>query len=106
MIIKNYRFLEMTGEGGESNPCYKPLYDETIAAPPRHTVDIDGTITEKRHDSVTLDANEAGNLFLNHGTVGPVRNFAGGLAPKASADDATDHGATLAELFRPPESVD
>lgn len=47
MVIDKYRFIESSGEGGESNPCYKPLYDETIDAPLRHRVSIDGAVTER-----------------------------------------------------------
>ena len=67
MVISNYRFLETMGEGGESNPCYKPLYDETIDAPLRHTVGIDGTVTKRKIlQSHTVN---------KHLTIGHVRNF-------------------------------
>lgn len=38
MLISTYRFLETTGEGGESNPCVNPIYEEIIDAPRRHNV--------------------------------------------------------------------
>ena len=42
MVVGEYRFLETTGEGGESNPCVKPIYEEIIEAPRRHNVTRDG----------------------------------------------------------------
>lgn len=33
MNVYKFRFLETTGEGGESNPCYKPIFDDTVYAP-------------------------------------------------------------------------
>ena len=98
MVIGQYRFLETMGEGGESNPCYKPLYDETIDAPLRHKVAIDGTIKEKKTlRTHTVDA---------HKTIGPVRNFldeaAAGDVSEETADKSKSSSA-LSELFQPPE---
>ncbi|VEU45066.1 unnamed protein product [Pseudo-nitzschia multistriata] len=33
MLVHEFRFLETTGAGGDSNPCTSPLFDETMAAP-------------------------------------------------------------------------
>lgn len=33
MVVSKFRFLETTGAGGESNPCFHPIFDETIEAP-------------------------------------------------------------------------
>jgi hypothetical protein len=48
MIISKYRLVETTGAGGESNPCVAPLFDETIDAPVRVEVSVDGEIIENR----------------------------------------------------------
>ena len=105
MVIGKYRFLETMGEGGESNPCYKPLFDETIDAPLPHKVEIDGTVKERRStQSHTVD---------EHLTIGPARNFmakAGDSDVTANenekeADDNKKRSSTaaLSELFQPPE---
>jgi hypothetical protein len=73
MVIDKYRFLETMGEGGESNPCYKPLYDETINAPVRHKVEIDGSVKEKNSLRTT-------SVFADyHSSIGPAHNFLGRL---------------------------
>eukprot|EP00579_Thalassiosira_antarctica_P028207 CAMPEP_0202021182 /NCGR_PEP_ID=MMETSP0905-20130828/46319_1 /ASSEMBLY_ACC=CAM_ASM_000554 /TAXON_ID=420261 /ORGANISM="Thalassiosira antarctica, Strain CCMP982" /LENGTH=470 /DNA_ID=CAMNT_0048582983 /DNA_START=230 /DNA_END=1642 /DNA_ORIENTATION=+ len=100
MVISNYRFLETMGEGGESNPCYKPLYDETIDAPLRHTVGIDGTVTERKIlQSHTVN---------EHLTIGHVRNFEGQAGAADAVDDSREknekrNANALSELFQPPE---
>jgi hypothetical protein len=48
MVVSKFRFLETTGAGGESNPCVAPLFDETIDAPVRVEVSMDGEIIENR----------------------------------------------------------
>ncbi|CAB9505174.1 expressed unknown protein [Seminavis robusta] len=35
MVVDKFRFVETTGEGGESNPCVAPIFDETVEAPRR-----------------------------------------------------------------------
>ena len=40
LVVNKFRFVETVGAGGESNPCIKPTFDETIAAPPRFEVDL------------------------------------------------------------------
>lgn len=40
MLVRKYRFLETTGEGGESNPCIAPLFDATVDAPPKAAIDV------------------------------------------------------------------
>jgi len=85
------------GEGGESNPCYKPLYDETIDAPLQHTVGIDGDVTEGKSTQT----------HRQQMTIGPVRNFLGGTSGH-STDDSKEgneklHANVLTDLFQPPE---
>jgi len=47
LVVNKYRFLETIGAGGESNPCVRPIFDETIAAPPRFEVcENTGAISE------------------------------------------------------------
>ena len=43
MNIHKFRFLETTGEGGESNPCYKPIFDDTVCAPLKYGNASDST---------------------------------------------------------------
>mmetsp|Transcript_16601 Transcript_16601/g.36867 ORF Transcript_16601/g.36867 Transcript_16601/m.36867 type:complete len:529 (-) Transcript_16601:42-1628(-) len=100
MVISKYRFLETMGEGGESNPCYKPLYDETIDAPLRHKVDIDGTITESRKLNIPHTVQESL-------TIGPGRNFLNEMNENGSnnsngAEPSGEIVNTLAGLFEPP----
>jgi hypothetical protein len=107
MVIEKYRFLETMGEGGESNPCFRPLFDETINAPLRHNVEIDGTVTE-RQSLRTTDDTVAGHHF----SIGPANNFLGRLDESNRGDeDQEDNvvserpsGTTaLTDLFQPPE---
>ena len=47
MLVNKFRFVETTGEGGDSNPCKNPLFDFTIEAPlrvvPRNASTTDGS---------------------------------------------------------------
>lgn len=102
MVIGKFRFLETMGEGGESNPCFKPLYDETIDAPSRHTVGIDGSVAKQN----ALKIQQADT----HQTIGPVRNFLGQpAAMNVSSSDGDNEVSpkkgthTLSELFQPRE---
>jgi hypothetical protein len=46
MVISKFRFLETVGEGGESNPCIRPIFDETVEAPPRVRIGVTGAIEQ------------------------------------------------------------
>mmetsp|Transcript_24144 Transcript_24144/g.57090 ORF Transcript_24144/g.57090 Transcript_24144/m.57090 type:complete len:603 (+) Transcript_24144:258-2066(+) len=46
MVINKFRFLETVGEGGESNPCVRPIFDETVQAPPRVRIGVTGEIEQ------------------------------------------------------------
>ncbi|KAL7538323.1 hypothetical protein ACHAWF_006052 [Thalassiosira exigua] len=100
MVIGKFRFIETVGAGGDSNPCHKPLYDETIDAPVRHKVEIDGTITERKpFNSHTVD---------EHLTIGPANNFLGHAVGVDTADGSerslqTSNSSSLTQLFQPPE---
>ena len=98
MVIDRYRFLETMGEGGESNPCYKPIYDEIIEAPARHEVHIDGTVESK---------STQGKVLERHSTIGPFENFWNeeGVAPigtNETTEKCSSGVASLAALFEPP----
>jgi len=98
MVVDKYRFLETMGEGGESNPCYKPIYDEIIEAPSRHEVHIDGTVESRNAQGVS-------NVAESHTTIGPLgNNFWNEEISSAPNTDAQDKssGASLAALFEPP----
>jgi hypothetical protein len=69
MVVKNFRFLETTGAGGESNPCVEPLLDETIDAPIRIEVDENGGIHENH------DLHTAKNVERN-ATIGAIPSTA------------------------------
>ncbi|KAK1732265.1 hypothetical protein QTG54_017040 [Skeletonema marinoi] len=96
MVVDKYRFIETMGEGGESNPCYKPIYDEIIEAPARHEVHIDGTV-ESRNAQVS-------DVLERHNTIGPSGNFWNEevVAPAPSTDTQSS-GTTLSALFEPPK---
>jgi hypothetical protein len=44
MYVHKFRFVETTGEGGDSNPCVGPIFDETMVAPTKIVVDATGNI--------------------------------------------------------------
>lgn len=96
MLIGRFRFLETMGEGGESNPCYKPIYDEYIEAPKQHTVEIDGTVKERK---TTKARKVSHNASL---TIGPTNNFLGEELDD-NGDEARPANTALSELFQPPE---
>ena len=103
MVVEKYRFLETMGEGGESNPCYRPIYDEIIQAPLKHTVGIDGSVEEKRIHSTPHQVD--GNLTYGRASLATDRNFI-----SESADEDTENTmkktATLSDLFEPPTDID
>jgi hypothetical protein len=55
LVVSEFRFLETTGAGGDSNPCVDPIFDEIIPAPPRIEVDMDGGISENTAFIKTVD---------------------------------------------------
>jgi hypothetical protein len=56
MVISKYRFVETMGAGGDSNPCVEPiLFDDTVDAPPRVEVKMDGAINESNGFSKNVD---------------------------------------------------
>lgn len=72
MLVHKYRFLETTGKGGDSNPCTEPLFDETIVAPTKISVDTSGNVRPLS----SLQASEMKTNLLslfssNNGGVGP-----------------------------------
>ncbi|KAL7459993.1 hypothetical protein ACHAXS_000480 [Conticribra weissflogii] len=78
MVVSRYRFLESMGEGGESNPCVNPIFDEYVDAPVRCKVEIDG--------DVAVDEDGMGGVGIGglddlrrkenyRATIGPNRNF-------------------------------
>lgn len=65
MVVSKFRFLETTGEGGESNPCLAPIFDEYVEAPPRVEVGSSGGIEESidLHSEKIIDRSATiGNL--------------------------------------------
>jgi hypothetical protein len=56
MVISKFRFVETMGAGGDSNPCVEPiLFDDTVDAPPRVEVKMDGGINESNGFSKNVD---------------------------------------------------
>ena len=105
MVVEKYRFLETMGEGGESNPCYRPIYDEIIDAPLRHTVAIDGSVEEKRIHSTPHQVD--GNLTFGRVSLATDRNF---ISESTGDDDDIENTmkktTTLSDLFEPPTDID
>ena len=110
MVIEKYRFIETMGEGGESNPCFNPLYDETIDAPLQHRVKIDGSVEERK----SLRAHTADDKHdQRRGTIGPAHNFMSeNMVENDNNKDEEGEDVimekkgttnTLSELFKPPE---
>ena len=97
MAVSRYRFIETMGEGGESNPCVNPIYDETIAAPVHRKVDMDGKVTKT--GEVQRMHEESAN------TIGPGRNFMSTLTGAISSSGAKNSNGTNSDLdglFKPP----
>ena len=59
MIVSKFRLLETTGAGGESNPCVKPIFDETIEAPPKVEVKLGGILCENEDLHVAKNVNRS-----------------------------------------------
>ena len=92
MLIHKYRFVETTGEGGDSNPCVKPLFDVTIAAPPK-AVPKGGGRTGRKEDILSnaeRNAITTGQVHLTLADAGDV------TTPAMSAKKAMEG------LFEPP----
>ena len=81
MVIKNFRFLETTGAGGESNPCFEPLFDETIDAPTPVEVTRDKSTIDEINDLHTSKKifDQEASLFERNSTIGalPSMDFRG-----------------------------
>ena len=90
MLVHKFRFLETTGAGGDSNPCVKPLFDETMVAPLKF-------VTKGRGRT---------ELMLNNAhTTGRVEAQNWAIAEK-DADAAPDNetaGKRMEALFDPPK---
>jgi hypothetical protein len=84
MVISKFRFLETIGAGGESNPCVNPIFDETVAAPPRV-----GVSTRAGGNTEHFDLH-ARKLVVQSATIG---------APEKMVDRPSVH-----DLFDPPMS--
>jgi hypothetical protein len=76
MVVSRFRFLETTGEGGESNPCVAPIFDEYVEAPERVEVGINGELQR------TMDLHTA-KIIGRRGTIG---NLPPSHSPKPSVD--------------------
>ncbi|CAJ1932059.1 unnamed protein product [Cylindrotheca closterium] len=69
MVVKEFRFLETTGAGGESNPCIAPITDATIEAPVRVQMTETGIVeNHDLHTAKKVDTNA---------TIGAVGGFHG-----------------------------
>ena len=96
------------GEGGESNPCFNPLYDEIIDAPLQHRVKIDGSVEERKslHDHSADDEHDQ-----RRGTIGPANNFLNENVVEVDNKDEEEDVImekkgttnTLSDLFKPPD---
>lgn len=72
MIVHRFRFLETRGKGGDSNPCVAPIFDETMDAPTRVTVDATGQVSVVGSHHLLPTANL--NNHRNNGTGGGFEN--------------------------------
>mmetsp|Transcript_26356 Transcript_26356/g.55005 ORF Transcript_26356/g.55005 Transcript_26356/m.55005 type:complete len:443 (+) Transcript_26356:1-1329(+) len=77
MVVSRYRFLESMGEGGESNPCVNPIFDEYIDAPRRCKVEIDGDVAVEDGMGGVVNSSVGGLQMKENyrATIGPGRNF-------------------------------
>lgn len=83
MVISKYRFLETIGAGGESNPCIRPIFDETILAPIQVQACERGNLSEKHF--VTSDLNKNG--LNKSSTIGHVGTFERTDTPSTPLED-------------------
>ena len=79
MVVSKFRFIETTGAGGDSNPCVSPLFDETIDAPARFEVNIEGVVSESNDLHVSKNVERSA-------TIGALPK----IARKMSLDDLFD----------------
>ena len=82
MVVSNFRFVETTGAGGESNPCVDPILDEYVEAPARFAVGVDGNILE------TNDLHSA-KIVERNATIGNIPQ----LVTRPSLDGLFNHPA-------------
>jgi hypothetical protein len=95
MLIHKYRFVETTGEGGDSNPCVKPLFDVTMAAPPK-AAPKGGGRTGRKEDMLS-------NADRNALTTGQVHSQRYTLADARDVTTSTISAKKAMEgLFEPP----
>ena len=100
MLVNRFRFVETTGEGGDSNPCKNPLFDESIVAPPR-AVNGEGVLCSTSNPSATNNTSggiAVSNAERNAITTGQVKGLA--LLP---GGDYTGPGG-IEGLFDPPKT--
>ena len=78
MVVSKFRFLETTGQGGESNPCIGPIFDETMEAPSRVVVDATGQVNVLApHETYNLPNIPNPGLYeeSRHATIGALPDF-------------------------------
>ncbi len=69
MLVHKFRFVETTGEGGDSNPCKNPRFDTTLEAPLKVTTSA--TVVEESGDGTLLSSgNNNANMERNAITTG------------------------------------
>ena len=96
MVISKFRFLETTGQGGESNPCVGPIFEETMDAPSRVVVDAVGQVSVLApHETYNLPNVGSGQFEeTRHATIGAPPVLNGGWIPD---------GVCVESLFDKPE---
>ena len=91
MVISDFRILETTGAGGESNPCVDPIFDETIQAPIR----VSSEVYSGNKNVVTViestDLHAIRKEVEQHATIGAL--------PPAVVPLRGDAGVALDDLF-------
>ena len=103
MFVHKFRFVEMTGEGGDSNPCTNPLFDETMAAP-RKVVPRGGP-RGRGSEAMKRGVDGFGsNAERNAHTTGRTHNLTlNGIAEASSTTTVATPGG-IEGLFVPPSS--
>jgi hypothetical protein len=60
MLVHRFRFVETTGEGGDSNPCKNPRFDNTMEAPMRVATAMDTGNNNSTINTMTMNMNSGG----------------------------------------------
>lgn len=101
MLVHKFRFLETTGAGGDSNPCEKPLFDETMVAP----LKVGAFRADKTDNAAGLTNLDRNALTTGRAPVhmrsAPESNDTNAVS---SSGNSVNAGKRMESLFEPPSA--